>query len=78
MSEPDLSLTETTQLIRELFKRHDHAIFIGMQDVSGGSIPVKSAIRRSWKGRHHVCAGLCEHQAIIILSDFERDMTKGV
>lgn len=68
----DIELLPTDDLLAELFRRHDHAVFTGMQKRTADDGPVTEVeVMRDWKGNAHATAGLALHTAIRILLKFD-------
>lgn len=64
---PDLELVPTEELIAELERRFDHAVFCGLRVQEGGCDVLKTW--RSWTGNAHACIGLAVDIQGAILED---------
>lgn len=63
---PELSLIDSDDLIEELFRRFDHAIFGGIKTFALQS----NQVLRHFDGNHHTCVGL----AIDVIDMIRRDI----
>ncbi len=57
MGDDDLGLRSTDDLIAELFRRFDHAVFTSCK-IKGSE---RQSLIRRWSGHDIVCLGLCDH-----------------
>ncbi|MHC4300525.1 MAG: hypothetical protein ACYS7Y_24885 [Planctomycetota bacterium] len=61
-----LEFTTTDELLDELGKRFDHAMFVGMTDTTDKVVTTT----RRWRGNHHTVVGLCADVQKLVLEDF--------
>ena len=64
-----IELIHTDDLIEELLKRHDHAVFMGIK-VRGNKDEDDIRSVRRWIGNTYTCSGLCSSLNRAILNDY--------
>jgi hypothetical protein len=57
----DIELLATDDLVAELLKRFDAAIFAGIQV---GTAADRNEVQMDWTGCGHTCAGLAQHVSL--------------
>ena len=74
MSESELPLVPTDDLVEELLSRFDHAAFVGLTAMTTEESEDDETvgIRRSWKGNSHTVMGLLADSERRIGEAFER------
>lgn len=65
----NMELIPTDDLITEILKRFDHAVFMGIQCRGGENNDIYN-IRR-WRGNSYTCCGLSESLKRSILNEYE-------
>jgi len=70
-----LSLYSLDDLIEEVFRRFDHAVFVGVKAldvINKEDDTTRILTQRRWKGNHYTCSGLCFDMARKICKDYEQ------
>lgn len=71
-SSGDLEFVATTDLLAEIMRRHDHAVFVGMQVISEHEGKCSQSLIRHTKGCKTTCIGLAMfagHGCLEVLAD---------
>lgn len=67
MKDSDLELVDTDGLVNELIHRFDHAVFVGIKDVTGDGV---DATHVEYQGRNLTCLGALDYAKRFILESF--------
>lgn len=70
-----LELASTQELVAELFKRFDCAIFVGIKEPQNEHVPDHRAIMWRYQGNKFICLGAASNLVHMMNAEIEQEIT---